>query len=172
MFRKLSKSLALFKNFFQKQFLYLNSFFIYETYQSSNALKVIVYSDIVDPAILRSGRLNKKFFIDFPDASERADILDKITKHGRSPRVDADVSFEEIARNPLLSWFTYVFCYQDTLNERAVFMVFRFLMKILNGFLSTLLSIVNFKLFSLLLAVLNTGVRIWLHWYMRLVFWR
>jgi ribosome biogenesis ATPase len=36
--------------------------------------------DIVDPAILRPGRLDKILFVDFPNAAERADILRKATK--------------------------------------------------------------------------------------------
>lgn len=36
--------------------------------------------DIVDPAILRPGRLDKVLFVDFPDANDRADILRKSTK--------------------------------------------------------------------------------------------
>lgn len=36
--------------------------------------------DIVDPAILRPGRLDKILFVDFPNAEDRADILRKTTK--------------------------------------------------------------------------------------------
>lgn len=36
--------------------------------------------DIVDPAILRPGRLDKLLFVDFPNAHDRADILRKSTK--------------------------------------------------------------------------------------------
>ncbi|PIO55897.1 ATPase, AAA family, partial [Teladorsagia circumcincta] len=36
--------------------------------------------DIVDPAILRPGRLDKILFVDFPSPSDRADILRKTTK--------------------------------------------------------------------------------------------
>ena len=36
--------------------------------------------DILDPAILRPGRLDKTLFVDLPNASDRADIIKKITK--------------------------------------------------------------------------------------------
>lgn len=36
--------------------------------------------DIVDPAILRPGRLDKLLFVDFPNVQDRADILRKSTK--------------------------------------------------------------------------------------------
>ena len=36
--------------------------------------------DIVDPAILRPGRLDKVLFVDFPNADDRVDILRKTTK--------------------------------------------------------------------------------------------
>lgn len=38
------------------------------------------FLDIVDPAILRPGRFDKVIFVDFPNATERADILRKSTK--------------------------------------------------------------------------------------------
>lgn len=36
--------------------------------------------DIVDPAILRPGRLDKVLFVDFPNTEDMADILRKATK--------------------------------------------------------------------------------------------
>ena len=36
--------------------------------------------DIVDPAILRPGRLDKILFLGFPTAEDRADILRAVTK--------------------------------------------------------------------------------------------
>lgn len=62
--------------------------------------------DIVDPAILRPGRLDKILFVDFPSVEDRADILGKLTENGTRPRISPDVSFEVIAANPLLEWFT------------------------------------------------------------------
>ncbi|KAJ3156028.1 hypothetical protein HDU89_005592 [Geranomyces variabilis] len=36
--------------------------------------------DMIDPAMLRSGRLGKPLYVDFPDPSERADILRAVTR--------------------------------------------------------------------------------------------
>lgn len=62
--------------------------------------------DIVDPAVLRPGRFDKVIFVDFPNATERADILRKNTKNGTRPRISSDVSFEKLAENPALEFFT------------------------------------------------------------------
>ncbi|KHN72229.1 Nuclear valosin-containing protein-like, partial [Toxocara canis] len=62
--------------------------------------------DIVDPAILRPGRLDKVLFVDFPTVTDREDILRKATKDGTRPRVAPDVSYKEIAADPALEWFT------------------------------------------------------------------
>uniref|UniRef100_A0A1I8AB60 AAA_lid_3 domain-containing protein n=1 Tax=Steinernema glaseri TaxID=37863 RepID=A0A1I8AB60_9BILA len=62
--------------------------------------------DIVDPAILRPGRLDKILFVDFPNAEDRADIMRKSTKNGTKPRVSADFSFEQFAARPELDYYT------------------------------------------------------------------
>ncbi|MFH4977548.1 hypothetical protein AB6A40_004257 [Gnathostoma spinigerum] len=62
--------------------------------------------DIVDPAILRPGRLDKVLFVDFPSPRDRADILLKATKNRTHPRVSDDVSFDELASSSRLEWFT------------------------------------------------------------------
>ncbi|VDD93228.1 unnamed protein product [Enterobius vermicularis] len=62
--------------------------------------------DIVDPAILRPGRLDKILFVDFPDVADKADILEKLTLSRTRPHISPDVSFSEIASNPALEWFT------------------------------------------------------------------
>uniref|UniRef100_A0A9J2PWI2 AAA+ ATPase domain-containing protein n=1 Tax=Ascaris lumbricoides TaxID=6252 RepID=A0A9J2PWI2_ASCLU len=62
--------------------------------------------DIVDPAILRPGRLDKILFVDFPTVTDRVDILRKTTKDGTHPRIAEDVSYEVIAADPSLEWFT------------------------------------------------------------------
>ena len=53
-------------------------------------------ADILDPALMRSGRLDRK--IEFPHPSEdaRAKILQI---HSRKMNVSADVNFEELARS-------------------------------------------------------------------------
>ncbi|VDO26209.1 unnamed protein product [Haemonchus placei] len=62
--------------------------------------------DIVDPAILRPGRLDKILFVDFPSPSDRADILRKTTKNGTHPKLSPDVDFDKLSRLPDLDGFT------------------------------------------------------------------
>ncbi|KJH52011.1 ATPase, AAA family [Dictyocaulus viviparus] len=62
--------------------------------------------DIVDPAILRPGRLDKILFVDLPSPPDRADILRKSTKDGTQPKIGGDVDFDELARLPELDGFT------------------------------------------------------------------
>ncbi|XP_054348542.1 nuclear valosin-containing protein-like isoform X1 [Pongo pygmaeus] len=53
--------------------------------------------DIIDPAILRPGRLDKTLFVGLPPAADRLAILKTITKNGTKPPLDADVNLEAIA---------------------------------------------------------------------------
>uniref|UniRef100_A0A7E4ZSH0 Nuclear valosin-containing protein-like n=1 Tax=Panagrellus redivivus TaxID=6233 RepID=A0A7E4ZSH0_PANRE len=62
--------------------------------------------DIVDPAILRPGRLDKILFVDFPDAKDRADILRKATKLGTKPKVSPDVDFDAIGASASLNYYS------------------------------------------------------------------
>uniref|UniRef100_A0A914DUY4 AAA+ ATPase domain-containing protein n=2 Tax=Acrobeloides nanus TaxID=290746 RepID=A0A914DUY4_9BILA len=62
--------------------------------------------DIVDPAILRPGRLDKILFVDFPNAAERADILRKATKNCTRPKVAADVDLDAFSQNPAMEYFS------------------------------------------------------------------
>ncbi|KAK6738384.1 hypothetical protein RB195_020476 [Necator americanus] len=62
--------------------------------------------DIVDPAILRPGRLDKILFVDFPSPNDRADILRKTTKNGTHPKLKDDVDFDKLAHLPELDGFT------------------------------------------------------------------
>uniref|UniRef100_A0A914W2V8 Uncharacterized protein n=1 Tax=Plectus sambesii TaxID=2011161 RepID=A0A914W2V8_9BILA len=62
--------------------------------------------DIVDPAILRPGRLDKILFVGFPAPEDRADILRALTKNGSRPKLAADVSLDEVAADANLEWFT------------------------------------------------------------------
>lgn len=62
--------------------------------------------DIVDPAILRPGRLDKILFVDFPNANDRADILRKTTKQRTKPKIAEDVDFDEFAKNEELEFYT------------------------------------------------------------------
>ncbi|XP_007530230.1 nuclear valosin-containing protein-like isoform X2 [Erinaceus europaeus] len=53
--------------------------------------------DIIDPAILRPGRLDKTLFVGLPSPESRLAILKTITKNGTKPPMDADVSLGAIA---------------------------------------------------------------------------
>uniref|UniRef100_A0A8C9LIU7 Nuclear valosin-containing protein-like n=1 Tax=Piliocolobus tephrosceles TaxID=591936 RepID=A0A8C9LIU7_9PRIM len=53
--------------------------------------------EIIDPAILRPGRLDKTLFVGLPPPADRLAILKTITKNGTKPPLDADVNLEAIA---------------------------------------------------------------------------
>uniref|UniRef100_A0A8C6YQH9 Nuclear VCP like n=1 Tax=Nothoprocta perdicaria TaxID=30464 RepID=A0A8C6YQH9_NOTPE len=53
--------------------------------------------DIIDPAILRPGRLDKTLYVGLPPPEDRLAILKTITKDGTRPPLDADVNLEDIA---------------------------------------------------------------------------
>ncbi|KAH8270229.1 hypothetical protein KR018_006068 [Drosophila ironensis] len=53
--------------------------------------------DIIDPAILRPGRLDTILYVGLPDKSERTEILKATTKNGKRPVLANDVDLEEIA---------------------------------------------------------------------------
>ncbi|XP_067242994.1 nuclear valosin-containing protein-like isoform X1 [Chanodichthys erythropterus] len=62
--------------------------------------------DIIDPAVLRPGRLDKTLYVGLPPAADRHAILVTITKGGTKPRLDSDVSLEEIAHDARCESFT------------------------------------------------------------------
>lgn len=53
--------------------------------------------DIVDPAVLRPGRLDKILYVGLPGDKDRVDILNALTKNGSKPEIGSDVDFAEIA---------------------------------------------------------------------------
>ncbi|XP_014846567.1 PREDICTED: nuclear valosin-containing protein-like [Poecilia mexicana] len=53
--------------------------------------------DIIDPAILRPGRLDKTLYVGLPCAADRHAILLTVTKGGTRPQLEQDVHLEEIA---------------------------------------------------------------------------
>jgi len=55
--------------------------------------------DIIDPAILRPGRLDKILFVGLPTAQDRVKILQTITKFGKKPKFAADVILTDIAQD-------------------------------------------------------------------------
>ncbi|KAF5898761.1 nuclear valosin-containing protein-like isoform X1, partial [Clarias magur] len=62
--------------------------------------------DIIDPAVLRPGRLDKTLYVGLPPASDRHAILITITKGGSKPRLEEDVNLEEIACDERCDCFT------------------------------------------------------------------
>uniref|UniRef100_A0A1I7ZV61 AAA domain-containing protein n=2 Tax=Steinernema glaseri TaxID=37863 RepID=A0A1I7ZV61_9BILA len=68
-------------------------------FEPNDEIKVIAATnriDVLDPALLRSGRLDRKIEMPYPDVSARANIM-KI--HARKMNVHKDVNFEELARS-------------------------------------------------------------------------
>ncbi|XP_053087023.1 nuclear valosin-containing protein-like isoform X1 [Pangasianodon hypophthalmus] len=62
--------------------------------------------DIIDPAVLRPGRLDKTLYVGLPPPEDRHAILLTITKGGTKPRLDLDVILEEIAHDERCDCFT------------------------------------------------------------------
>lgn len=54
--------------------------------------------DIVDPAVLRPGRLDKILYVGLPEDEDRVDILKALTKNGTKPELAEDVNFAEISQ--------------------------------------------------------------------------
>ncbi|KAK9501208.1 hypothetical protein O3M35_002278 [Rhynocoris fuscipes] len=52
--------------------------------------------DMVDPAVLRPGRLDKLVYVGLPNPEDRVDILRAITKGGTKPKFSDDITLEEI----------------------------------------------------------------------------
>lgn len=53
--------------------------------------------DIIDPAVLRPGRLDKTLYVGLPPPADRHAILLTVTKGGTRPQLEDEVSLEEIA---------------------------------------------------------------------------
>ncbi|XP_076866743.1 nuclear valosin-containing protein-like isoform X2 [Brachyhypopomus gauderio] len=62
--------------------------------------------DIIDPAVLRPGRLDKTLYVGLPPPADRHAILLTITKGGTRPRLEPDVSLEAIACDERCDCFT------------------------------------------------------------------
>ncbi|XP_041921938.1 nuclear valosin-containing protein-like [Alosa sapidissima] len=62
--------------------------------------------DIIDPAVLRPGRLDKTLYVGLPPPKDRHAILLTITKGGTKPQLEADVNLEEIAQDERCDCFT------------------------------------------------------------------
>lgn len=53
--------------------------------------------DIIDPAVLRPGRLDRVMYVGMPATEDRFDILQKLTKGGTKPNLGPDVDLKFIA---------------------------------------------------------------------------
>ncbi|XP_072526571.1 nuclear valosin-containing protein-like isoform X3 [Salminus brasiliensis] len=62
--------------------------------------------DIIDPAVLRPGRLDKTLYVGLPPPADRHAILVTITKGGTKPRLESDVSLEAVACDDRCDCFT------------------------------------------------------------------
>ncbi|CAI9740885.1 nuclear valosin-containing protein-like [Octopus vulgaris] len=62
--------------------------------------------DIIDPAILRPGRLDKTLYVSFPSESDRLDILRTITKDGTKPKLSDKSLLETIAKDTRCTGFS------------------------------------------------------------------
>ncbi|XP_031452204.1 nuclear valosin-containing protein-like [Phasianus colchicus] len=62
--------------------------------------------DIIDPAILRPGRLDKTLYVGLPPPEDRLAILKTITKDGTRPPLGTDVNLEEIAYSQQCDCYT------------------------------------------------------------------
>uniref|UniRef100_A0A7N6A8X3 AAA+ ATPase domain-containing protein n=1 Tax=Anabas testudineus TaxID=64144 RepID=A0A7N6A8X3_ANATE len=62
--------------------------------------------DIIDPAILRPGRLDKTLYVGLPPPADRHAILLTITKEGTKPQLEQDVSLKDIAFDDRCDCFT------------------------------------------------------------------
>jgi ribosome biogenesis ATPase len=63
--------------------------------------------DMIDPAMLRPGRLNVRLFIDLPTADERVDILRAIYRTNHPTiQSDAELNIEPVARDPRCNDFS------------------------------------------------------------------
>lgn len=62
--------------------------------------------DIIDPAVLRPGRLDKILYVGLPSREERVDILRAITKNGTKPKLDEDVDLVSIGTSEQTKGYT------------------------------------------------------------------
>lgn len=62
--------------------------------------------DIIDPAILRPGRMDKILYVGLPSAADRLDILNTITKNGTKPAFDDKDLLKNVASDDRCRGFT------------------------------------------------------------------
>ncbi|XP_066599971.1 nuclear valosin-containing protein-like [Prorops nasuta] len=62
--------------------------------------------DIIDPAVLRPGRLDKILYVGLPTSTDRIDILRALTKNGTKPKLAADVDLAVIGADVKCDGYT------------------------------------------------------------------
>ncbi|XP_066155268.1 nuclear valosin-containing protein-like [Euwallacea fornicatus] len=62
--------------------------------------------DIIDPAVLRPGRLDKILYVGLPSREDKVDILRAITKNGTVPKLDEDVDLVSIGTAEQIKGYT------------------------------------------------------------------
>lgn len=84
-------------------------------------------SDIIDPAVLRPGRLDKTLYVGLPTVEDRTDILKTITKNCTMPCIDG-VSLEELAGLPQCDGFRLVCCFYiiRNYNVKKLYLLYSF----------------------------------------------
>jgi ribosome biogenesis ATPase len=65
-------------------------------------------ADMIDPAILRPGRLDKRLYVGFPNAADRKEIIHALTKRGTRPRLASDVDLNTICADKMTDCYTCV----------------------------------------------------------------
>uniref|UniRef100_V5HWH1 Putative nuclear aaa atpase vcp subfamily protein n=1 Tax=Ixodes ricinus TaxID=34613 RepID=V5HWH1_IXORI len=62
--------------------------------------------DIIDPAMLRPGRLDEVLYVGLPSPDERVEILKTLTRNGSRPPLNASVSLEELGKDSRCDGFS------------------------------------------------------------------
>lgn len=62
--------------------------------------------DIIDPAMLRPGRLDEVLYVGLPSSEERVEILKTLTRNGTRPRLEETVSLEGIGKDERCEGFS------------------------------------------------------------------
>ncbi|KRZ32940.1 Nuclear valosin-containing protein-like [Trichinella pseudospiralis] len=55
--------------------------------------------DIIDPAVLRPGRLDKALYVGLPNELDRVSILRAITKNGTTPPMHEEIDFKQLSKD-------------------------------------------------------------------------
>jgi len=62
--------------------------------------------DILDPAVLRPGRLDKILYVGFPEPQDRCEILKALTKNGSKPNIGTNVNLDTLGLDSRCTGYT------------------------------------------------------------------